>query len=313
MKYYTLFNMLIAVNSYGSLPPPLGKSVRSDNQYTIEEKSLAVFDVTGRLDQRNRLIAEAEEKAATATSDKHNSNAKKKMSKATHTGGGESIKMTRSSAELAQSNLPSYYSGIDRSAFKSSDKAVYVPQNSVVKLGSVKTGDIFHAVIEQRIKSSPSVATPIRAMVTSGGLSGGFFVGEATLDRELKRILLSFNKVRSRDGKTYNLKAAGLSTEGSVGLEGEYHSQAGAFFLGELASATAAGVLDSTINRNQNALGNYVQEPSLSNSAKNGAVTALSRTADRMADGVRQAPEFTEIEGYQAIQVIVQEDPTEIN
>lgn len=253
--------LLSAANTYASLPPPLGKSVRSDNQYTIEEKPLSLMDIAGRFEQRNRLVDAEEQKKPIPSSDKPSSVAKKRVTKVSQGISSESIKVTRSSAEVAQSNLPDYYNGIDRSGFKSSDKAVYVPQNSVVKLGSVKVGDMFQAVIEQRIKSSPSVATPIRAMVTSGGLKGGFFVGEATLDRELKRILFTFNKVRSRDGKIYNLKAAGLSPEGSVGLEGEYHSQAGAFFIGELASATAAGVLDSTINRNQNVLGNYVQEP----------------------------------------------------
>jgi hypothetical protein len=209
--------------------------------------------------------------------------------------------------------LPAFYKNIDRSEFKASDKVVYVPQNSVVKLSSVKAGDLFYAVIDQRIKASPGVPTPLRAMVTSGALKGGFFLGEGTLDLELKRILFSFTRVRSREGKTYGVKAAGLSPEGSVGLEGEYHSQAGTFFLAELASAATAGFLDSTISRNQTAAGGYVQEPSLSNSAKTGAVTALSKSAERMADRAKQAPEYTVAEGYQAIQIIVQEDPTETN
>ena len=98
---------------------------------------------------------------------------------------------------------------------------------------------------------------------------------------------------------------------GSLGVEGEHHSQAGLFFAGELASATAAGMLDSTINRNQTSFGSYVQEPSLANSTKTGAVSALSKTADRMAEQTRQAPEYTLSKEDFEIKVILQDEPTE--
>jgi hypothetical protein len=173
---------------------------------------------------------------------------------------------------------------------------------------------MIHAVVDQEIKASPSVPTPVRAMAISSRYKGSYFLGEATLDKELKRVLFHFSKLRIPESdQVYGLSATGLSTRGSVGLEGEYHSQAGKFFIGELASATAAGLLDTTISRQQTSFGGYVQEPTLSNSAKGGAVTALSRTADRMAEGFRQAPEFTEIAGYQEIQIIIQDDPTEVN
>ena len=137
-------------------------------------------------------------------------------------------------------------------------------------------------------------------------------MGEAVLDKELKRVIMNFTKIRKQDGNVYSVKASGLSMEGSLGLYGDYHSQTGTFFLGELASATAAGILDSTINRNQTVLGTYVQEPSLSNSTKNGAVAALSKTADRFAEQTKQAPEYTKIEAVQEIQIIIQDDPIEL-
>jgi hypothetical protein len=166
---------------------------------------------------------------------------------------------------------------------------------------------MFQAIIEQELKASPQVPTPIRAIVMSGNLRGGAFLGEAVLDRELKRILLQFKKVRTRDGKIYPIKASGLSVRGSVGLEGDYHTQSGKFFAAEMLAATSAGFLDATIQRNQTSFGTFVQEPSLSNTSKTGAVTALSRTADRMAESARQAPEYTTLEGMQAIQIIVEE------
>ncbi len=277
-------------------PPPKGKSLGQSN-YDIVEQPLGIFDIQGRLEKRSLQVAEAKKEEPVKKSKRF-----------------EHIKITKSSAiKISPSNLPSYYQGIDRSDMKSSDRVVFVPQNSTVKLTSVRSGDLFKAVIEQEIKASPSVPTPIRAQVLTGGLKGGFFLGEATLDRELKRILLSFTKIKANNGKIYSIKASGLSPLGSIGLEGEYESQSGKFFVAELASATAAGFLDATISRNQTAFGNYTQEPSLSNSAKTGAVTALSKTADRFAEDARTAPEFTKIEGYQQIQIIVQDDPIETN
>lgn len=298
----------IASTSFAGLSPPQGKSLRSDGDYGISEQPLSWWDIEGRLDRRRKL-----QDTEAPKSDQKASDVRKVRAQTSSSKSKTSIAITQSSAIAKTSNLPDYYQDIDRSQMKASDRVVFVPQNGNVKLNGVHVGDTFYATIEQRIKASPSVPTPIRAMITSGSLKGGFFIGEATLDRELKRILLAFTKVRGSDGKAYSVRATGLASDGSVGLDGEYHSQAGAFFVAELASATAAGFLDSTINRSQNAVGNYVQEPSLQNSAKAGAVTALSRSADRMAEQVRQAPEYTEIAGFQSIRVIVQDDPTELN
>lgn len=279
--------------------PPRGKSL--GNSYEIADRPLGVFDIQGRIERRTLLVeAKNEEKKTVKPT-------KKKIAVKT-----DSIKITRSAPEYETSNLPVYLRGIDRSNFKASDRVVFTPQNASIRLAGVKTGDVFRAVIEQQIKASPSVPTPVRAMILSGNLKGGIFVGEATLDRELKRVLLNFSKVR-KDNKVYGIKASGLSLEGSIGLEGEYHSQAGKFFVAELASATTAGFLDATINRNQNAFGTYSQESSLQNSAKSGLVTALSKSADRFAEQARQAPEYTNVKGYQVVQVIVQDEPIEVN
>ena len=283
--------------------PARGKSLAADSVYEVTDRPLGVWDLPGRFEKRSLQIEEA--KIAKQPQSKQ----KRKKSAMT----SDRLRISRSAPIRSDTNLPQYYQGIDRSQFKASDRVVFVPQNEAVKLKSVKAGDIFQSVIEQEIKASPSVPTPIRAMVISGELKGGFFLGEATLDRELKRIILTFAKVRTPEGKTYQIKASGLAPKGTIGLEGEYHSQAGSFFVAELASAAAAGFLDSTINRNQTTFGTYVQEPSLQNSTKSGLVTALSKSADRLAEQTRQAPEFTEIGGYQPIQVIVQEEPIELN
>lgn len=211
-------------------------------------------------------------------------------------------------------NLPSYYIRLDRADYRSSEGNVYnAPHRVGEKLRDLKSGDLIPAVIDQAIKASPSVPTPVRAMMVSGPYKGSFALGKATLDRELKRILFEFTKLRlPKEDKIYAMRAEGLSPSGQIGLEGSYESQSGKFFLGELLAGAAAGIADATIQRTQNNLGNYVQEPSLANVGKQGVVVALSRTADRFAEQSRSAPEFTEIAGFQQIQIIIEEDPVEI-
>lgn len=213
---------------------------------------------------------------------------------------------------LGVTNLPGYLQGVDHSEAEANEKVVYVPKSGNQRLKGLASGDVVLAVVEQEIVASPSVPTPVRAMAVGGSFKGAFFLGEATLDRELKRVCMTFTKLRFKDrDAVYGVKAAALSPKGSVCLEGEYVSQTGKFFLAELASAAAAGFVDSTVNRNQTALGTYVQEPSLTNSGKTAAVQALSKTTERMAEETRNAPEYTRVQGYQEIQVIIQDDPVE--
>jgi hypothetical protein len=237
---------------------------------------------------------------------------KKKVNSAAHIRISFAAPMRDGPLPGEKSNLPGYYANVDRSEVEASEKVVYVPKASPPKLDGLKSGDVIWAVVEQELVASPSVPTPVRALAVSGRYKGGIFLGEATLDRELKRVLLNFTKLRLKDrDEVFHLKASGLSPKGSVGLEGDYSSQAGKFFVAELASAAAAGMVDAKINRTQTAQGGYVQEPSLSNAGKTAAVSALSKTTERMAEGARGAPEFTKVSGYQEIQVIVQEDPVE--
>jgi len=231
----------------------------------------------------------------------------------------DSIKTTHSAPKrrgndkqknMAPGNLPAFYYTVDRASIQTSDKVVYVPSRTTEILKGLRSGDILLSIVEQSVKASPNVPTPIRAFIVRGPFKGGIVLGRASLDKDLKRVLFDFDRLRlPNQDAVYTLKATGLSPSGQVGLEGDYHSESGRFFVGELVAATAAGYADATIARQQNALGNFVQEPSVSNAAKSGLVTALSKSADRFAEGARSAPEWVEIPGYQELQIIVQEDP----
>src|SRR5690606_34646938 len=112
---------------------------------------------------------------------------------------------------------------------------------------------------------------------------------------------------------TYTLRATGLAPSGQVGLEGEHHTQEGKFFVGEILAATAAGVADATTQRTQTALGTFQTEPTLANAGKQGAVNALSKTAERMAERARTAPEYTEIEAEREVQNLIEQSPVEVD
>ena len=74
-----------------------------------------------------------------------------------------------------------------------------------------------------------------------------YVLGSAIFDKELKRILLTFDHIRTPKNETsYALKATGLAPNGQVGLEGDYHTQEGIYFAGEILAATAAGYADAT-------------------------------------------------------------------
>lgn len=306
MKGLPFVLIFLVLSTAWATPPPRGKSIRSDGVFQdvdIPTGSVlsSIYDLPNRIRQRSQKLSDIETKKSM------DSQKSVKMS----TNRYQKVGFKRAIAHKKPSNLPDYYQDIDHTGITAKDASVYVSERSKVRLHGLTTGDVITAVIEQEIKASPSVPTPIRAVSLSSKHRGAYFLGEATLDQELKRILITFTKLRLPDSEeVFAIKAAGLSPIGTVGIEGEYSSQAGKFFFAELASATAAGVVDSTIMRQQTTVGGYVQEPSLANSARQGLVTALSRSADRNAELVKQAPEFTLVKGYQEIKILIQEDPT---
>lgn len=203
--------------------------------------------------------------------------------------------------------------GVDRQGIEASEKVVFVPKSNDPKLKGLKSGDIVWAVVEQEITASPEVPTPIRAIATSGSFKGSYFVGEAKLDRELKRILFNFTKLRVINGDSvYLLKAAGLSPKGSIGLRGEYVSHTGKFFYSGTCFS-GSGWFCRLNNQSQSDGTGHLRSGTVNVYSENAAVAALSKTTERMADSVRSAPEYTHIQGYQEIQVIIQDDPIESN
>lgn len=231
---------------------------------------------------------------------------------------GPEAKQIRAAKPMApfdeKGNLPGYMSTDGRRPGSPDGFVLVAEKTSGALLPGVRAGDVLIGVLEQSVKASPSVPTPIRVRITAGKLRGAIVLGAATLDRELKRILLVFERLRIPGNETaYALRATGLAPSGQVGLEGDHHTQERTYFAGEILAAAAAGYADATTQRTQTLTGGYQIEPSVGSAAKQGAVTALSKTADRFAERSRTAPEYTEIEAGREVQIIIQESPTEVS
>jgi hypothetical protein len=207
------------------------------------------------------------------------------------------------------------YHGVDWKDFEASNQTVMLSPQLGAKLKGVRVGDVLSAVIEDQIEVWPGVSSPVRAFVIRGAYRGAIASGLATIDPSRKKIMIAFDKLRLPGGadSVYALKAQVRELSGRNGLAGNYHSESGKFLVGEMLAGTAAGFADATIQRTQNAQGNYVQEPSLSNAAQTGLAVALSHRAERFAKQEEQAPEWTELDGYQEVQIFVLADPTEDN
>lgn len=289
----------LVVSGYLSLsfasPPPRGAAVCTGNCNYVEHGGLSTGGFPTRSEERQPLSTV---NSINVPADKNREEPK-------------IVQKRKSTSPKPASNLPAYFSGVRRTSVEFSANPVFERENASAKLRGVRTGDLFSAIVEQSLKVSPTVPTPVRALATTGKLTGAYFLGEAVLDKELKRILISFTKLRTKDGQVYTLKAEALSPIGQIGLEGDFHSETGKFFVAELASAAATGLADSTIQRNQTAFGGWAQQPSAANFAKQAAVSALSKATERAAETARTAPEYTELKGFQEIQIILQDDPRE--
>ena len=247
------------------------------------------------------------------TTSKASPSTKGNASASTTKGHLKTARVTDSLKSYVPGNLPEHHLSQNKSPPTTDGFVLVADKPPGALLQGVRPGDILNASLEQSIKASASVPTPIRATIESGKFRHATLLGTATLDRELKRILLTFDRLRLAGSEiSYALKATGLAPNGQVGLEGDHHTEAGTYFAGEILAATAAGYADATTQRSQNMMGGYQIEPSVQNATKQGAVTALSKTADRLAEQSRNAPEYTEIEAGREIQIIVQETPMEV-
>ena len=188
---------------------------------------------------------------------------------------------------------------------------IVVPSLQVaLEIESLLPGDSKIARIQQSILALGESKSPVAARLTDDRGRDITLLGEATLEKNSKRILIDFKTARlGTSSEVFEVKAQALDLDGALGVEGEYYSGESKFFAAELAAAAAAGFADASVNRPLNAFGNQQEEHSLDTNAKKAVGSALSRTADRFAEKIRQAPEYSVLKGPATIKVLILEQP----
>lgn len=210
-------------------------------------------------------------------------------------------------------NLPSYYSG--RGYFALENSPVILPvQKQNIKSNDLNSGEVIIAEIRESLIAFNDAKAPVRAIIRSGKLKDSILIGEAALEKNSKRILIDFKKLRTTtDNQSYEVIGYALDQKGILGLEGNLISGEDKYFAAEFLSAAAAGVADARIDRSQNAIGNYVEKPSTDTLAKKALASALSTTTSHFSEKLKKAPEYSILEGSFEIQVLITEQPTLIN
>ncbi len=177
------------------------------------------------------------------------------------------------------------------------------------EMSSVKSGEVLFARVPHSVIAFGEAKAPVSARVSIEGRDF-VFLGEATLEKASKRILLNFTRLREVSSEaTFDVSAQGLALDGTLGVEGAYVSGESTLFVAELAAATAAGFADASISRNTNVLGQVQDEASLDTKSKKALGSALSRTADRFAEKQKQSPEYSVLTGPVALKILIIEQP----
>lgn len=213
------------------------------------------------------------------------------------------------STQAAQGNLPSYYVG--RTINQVEESPIVLPTNRQSILnGNLLLGEVVIAEIKESLIAFAEAKAPIRAVIRSGKLKDAVLVGDATLEKNSKRILISFNKLRSGNtNQSWQMVGNVLDQKGILGIEGKLISGEEKYFAAEFLAAAAAGYTDATVQRDQNAFGGYTEKPGADTFSKKALSSALSKTADRFADKLKSVPEFSLLEGPIEIQVLITEQP----
>jgi hypothetical protein len=214
-------------------------------------------------------------------------------------------------AHAARGNLPGEYQTTLSAGFRANESPVVLPSSPhKATVGRLPVGAVIDAEILESVIAFSDLKTPVRALIRSGELKGAVLVGEASLERNSKRVTIEFKRFRLNNStEVYTTLASALDLEGILGLEGEHHTGEAKYFAGELLAAAAAGFADASVERSTTAFGQIQDQPSLDTSGKKALASAMNRTADRFAEKTRTAPEYSILRGPAGIKILIQDQP----
>lgn len=204
-------------------------------------------------------------------------------------------------------NLPSYY--LTGSRFAADEQNIILPSTKqLVTDGRLRLGEVYEADLKESIIAFAEGKTTIRAILKKGIYKGAVLIGEATLEKNSKRIVIDFKKARFQDSDdSVFVQGIALDSTGLLGLEGKLVSNEAKYMTAEIAAAAAAGAADATINRSQTAFGNYQEQPGSDTIVKKTLVSALTQSATRASEKLRKVDEYVEINAPITIKVLITE------
>lgn len=226
----------------------------------------------------------------------------KKSSKKKH---NNSFKKTASSSnEIQAGNLSQKL--IRRSEIIDIKTPVQIPKNSNFNKNiNFITGSKFKALINADLIAYKDSKSPVDAIILDGEFKGYKLIGNATMDDQTKRISIVFNNLRSREDVLFQTQAVVKDRDGNMGLDATHESFYWNYFVAETILNTASGFADAKTERSRNVLGQYETVPGVDASVKQGAATGLSKSADRIGERLRSAPEYVTAKGPFVVQVLV--------
>jgi hypothetical protein len=115
---------------------------------------------------------------------------------------------------------------------------IVVPAQSTFRtIESLKPGEMYLATVSQSVLAFNDGKAPVAAKLIDPNGRDIIFLGEATLEKNSKRILVDFKTARfENSSEVFEVKASALDQDGTLGLNGEYISGESKFFLAELAA-----------------------------------------------------------------------------
>lgn len=202
-------------------------------------------------------------------------------------------------------NLPIY--AMRTAPVEEYDNPTTIPKNTDFNSHiEVRPGDTLRAVISQNIVAYPGSKAPVTARILDGRFKGSLVLGEATMDETTKRVNILFKSIRPMKSKdSYTIAGVLLSEDGMQGLQGEYESNYWTYFWAETITNTVAGFADATTKKAQTIWGTSIAESGIDPATRQGIAHGLAKTADRLGDRVKNAPEMTTVHGPTIVQITI--------
>lgn len=182
-----------------------------------------------------------------------------------------------------------------------------IPKNSnYLKNTAIIPGTKLKALINSDLTAYIDSKSPVEAIVTEGEHKGSVLLGNATMDIQTKRVSIQFSSFRLRGSRqSFATTAIVRDENGDLGLNAEHESFYWHYFMAETLLNTASGLANATVERSKNAYGQYETNPNVDSAVKQGVSVGLGKSAERIGERLRTAPEYVTAKGPFVVQVLI--------